>query len=139
MPDRRPEPSTTPAGQPPPKTCQTCGRSISWRKKWERSWDEVRFCSDSCRTHQPSGQDHALEAAILSLLQQRGRDKTICPSEAARTVSAHPEDPSAWQPLMEPARAAARRLAAAGQLRITQHGHPVNPSTARGPIRLKLP
>jgi hypothetical protein len=39
---------------------------------------------------------------------------------------------------MEPARAAARRLVAAGKILITQQGQPVDPSTAKGPIRLKL-
>jgi hypothetical protein len=40
--------------------------------------------------------------------------------------------------MMEPARAAARRLVAAGRIVITQGGHPVDPSHAKGPIRLKL-
>jgi hypothetical protein len=35
-------------------------------------------------------------------------------------------------------REAARRLVAKGVLVITQHGHEVDPSTARGAIRLKL-
>jgi len=33
----------------PTKHCQTCGLPFAWRKKWERVWDEVRFCSDRCR------------------------------------------------------------------------------------------
>ena len=33
----------------PQKTCATCGRPFVWRKKWERVWDEVRYCSDRCR------------------------------------------------------------------------------------------
>lgn len=33
----------------PSKPCAACGRAFSWRKKWERCWDEVRFCSDRCR------------------------------------------------------------------------------------------
>ncbi|MBV0914056.1 DUF2256 domain-containing protein [Anianabacter salinae] len=33
----------------PQKTCATCGRRFSWRKKWARVWDEVRYCSDRCR------------------------------------------------------------------------------------------
>jgi hypothetical protein len=33
----------------PTKTCAHCQRPFAWRKKWERSWDEVRFCSDRCR------------------------------------------------------------------------------------------
>ncbi len=38
---------------------------------------------------------------------------------------------------MEPARQAARRLVAAGEIEITQGGHVVDPSTAKGPIRLR--
>ena len=34
----------------PEKPCQTCGRPFAWRKKWERVWDEVKYCSDRCRT-----------------------------------------------------------------------------------------
>jgi len=59
---------------------------------------------------------------------------TICPSEAARQV-AKDED---WRELMEPARRAARRLVAADKIDITQKGRVVDPSTARGPIRLRL-
>lgn len=33
----------------PQKTCLACGRPFTWRKKWEKVWDEVRYCSDRCR------------------------------------------------------------------------------------------
>ncbi|MGN6151325.1 MAG: DUF2256 domain-containing protein [Lysobacteraceae bacterium] len=33
----------------PTKTCATCGRPFTWRKKWERDWEHVRYCSDRCR------------------------------------------------------------------------------------------
>lgn len=33
----------------PQKTCAACRRPFSWRKKWERDWEQVRFCSDACR------------------------------------------------------------------------------------------
>jgi hypothetical protein len=33
----------------PQKTCATCGKPFTWRKKWEKVWDEVRYCSDRCR------------------------------------------------------------------------------------------
>ena len=32
----------------PSKVCVTCGRPFTWRKKWERVWDEVTTCSKSC-------------------------------------------------------------------------------------------
>ncbi|ULH14612.1 DUF2256 domain-containing protein [Deinococcus sp. KNUC1210] len=31
------------------KICVACGRPFSWRKKWERDWEHVRYCSDRCR------------------------------------------------------------------------------------------
>ena len=34
----------------PEKICASCGRPFAWRKKWAANWDEVRFCSDACRT-----------------------------------------------------------------------------------------
>lgn len=33
----------------PQKICITCGRPFSWRKKWEKVWHEVKYCSDKCR------------------------------------------------------------------------------------------
>ncbi len=33
----------------PDKLCARCGRPFSWRKKWERDWESVRYCSDKCR------------------------------------------------------------------------------------------
>lgn len=119
------------------KTCQACGRTFEWRKKWEKDWDVVKYCSDGCRGHRPGEADAALEGAILELLAERGRDKTICPSEAAKRVGGKDERRD-WEGLMEPARMAARRLVAAGKIVITQGGKVVDASTAKGAIRLKL-
>ncbi|MBN9525262.1 MAG: DUF2256 domain-containing protein [Alphaproteobacteria bacterium] len=33
----------------PTKTCGACGRPFTWRRKWARDWDSVRFCSERCR------------------------------------------------------------------------------------------
>jgi hypothetical protein len=33
----------------PSKPCTACGRTMAWRKRWARSWQEVKFCSDACR------------------------------------------------------------------------------------------
>lgn len=114
------------------KTCAACGRRIQWRKKWERDWDDVRYCSAACRRRGVSGTDRQLEEEILGLLDDRAAGATICPSEAARRVGG--DD---WRDLMEPARRAARRLVDAGHVEITQAGHVVDPSTAKGPIRIR--
>ncbi|WP_235023623.1 DUF3253 domain-containing protein [Streptomyces sp. WAC05374] len=76
-----------------------------------------------------------LERAILELLRRRGPTATICPSDAARAV--YEGDDDGWRALMEPARRAARRLVDAGEVHITQGGRPVEPSEARGPIRIR--
>jgi hypothetical protein len=34
----------------PQKPCAECGRPMSWRKAWARCWDEVKHCSERCRT-----------------------------------------------------------------------------------------
>jgi hypothetical protein len=39
----------------PKKTCPVCGRDFAWRKKWERDWPQVRYCSDACRKGTPRG------------------------------------------------------------------------------------
>jgi hypothetical protein len=114
------------------KVCVACGRRIEWRKKWERDWGSIRFCSAACRRHRISPDDEALEAMIVQQLDERARGATICPSDVARAVS--PED---WNRLMEPTRRAARRLVAKGFVEITQKGRAVDPSDFSGPIRIR--
>ncbi len=81
--------------------------------------------------------ERGLEAEILRLLGERGVGKTICPSEAARSVAGSDQRKD-WEPLMEPARAAALRLVAEGKIVITQGGVVVDGSTGKGPVRLRL-
>ncbi|MCX6509301.1 MAG: DUF2256 and DUF3253 domain-containing protein [Actinobacteria bacterium] len=118
---------------PPEKDCVVCGRTITWRKKWSRSWDEVRHCSDACRKRGIQPVDQDLETAIMELLASRPRNATICPNDAAKLVVGEE-----WDRFVEPARAAARRLSVEGRVVITQGGHRVDPSTAKGPIRIGL-
>ncbi len=33
----------------PSKVCPICERSFTWRKKWTKDWDQVRYCSERCR------------------------------------------------------------------------------------------
>ncbi|MEC8000246.1 MAG: DUF2256 domain-containing protein [Pseudomonadota bacterium] len=39
----------------PSKICVICNRPFTWRKKWERSWDEIRFCSKKCKAISKQG------------------------------------------------------------------------------------
>jgi hypothetical protein len=59
----------------PSKVCVVCQRPFTWRKKWERCWDEVTTCSKSCnarrrsdksRTNHPDGStSESLQVATL--------------------------------------------------------------------------
>lgn len=73
-----------------------------------------------------------LRKAILTLAHERGGSRSFCPSDVARRVA---ED---WRPLMPEVRRVAAALQAEGWVQATQKGAPVDPSTARGPIRLRL-
>ncbi|TQC44449.1 DUF3253 domain-containing protein [Rhodococcus sp. WS4] len=76
--------------------------------------------------------ERELEDSIRALLDARADGASICPSDVARAVA--PDD---WRPLMEPVRRAARRLADAGEVEVTQKGALVDPGSARGPIRIR--
>lgn len=128
----------TKAGRHEPKICAFCARAFEWRKKWERCWDEVRFCSDSCRRKSKDGRladmDAALRSTMTSMLDARGQKSSLCPSEVARAM--WPDD-ERWREHMEDVRRVARRLVAERRAVILQKGRIVDPSTARGAIRIR--
>ena len=62
------------------------------------------------------------ERLILALVQARGPDKTICPSEAARALAGGRGKPDDWREEMDRVHTASRRLASAGEVRLTQGG-----------------
>jgi hypothetical protein len=78
------------------------------------------------------------EQAILDLVTERGPEKSICPTEAARRLAGNPAD-DAWRRQLSPIRLAAQRLAKAGRIEILRKGRAVAPEDARGVIRLRLP
>lgn len=79
----------------------------------------------------PAREIDRLQSVIRGLLA--GRAGSICPSEAARAVGGEQ-----WRELMEPARQAARALARAGEVQITQRGEVLDPDAEwRGPVRIR--
>ena len=74
-----------------------------------------------------------LRTTILEMARRRGPSSSICPSDAARAVGG-----DGWRDLMDDAREAARELARAGEVEITQKGEAVDPdATWCGPIRIR--
>lgn len=33
----------------PSKTCVACGLAMAWRRRWAKTWSEVKYCSEACR------------------------------------------------------------------------------------------
>jgi hypothetical protein len=113
-------------------TCARCGRRMEARAAWTRRGAAPKYCSEACRAARLDATDAALESALRALAAARTGGATFCPSEAARAV-----DPVGWEGRMEQTRQAARRLIARGELEMLQRGAVVDPSTARGPVRLR--
>ncbi len=116
------------------KYCASCGRIIEPRKMTEKNWEQMKYCSSSCRVEklEKSKMGIQLENEILSLLIERGPQKTICPSEVVRKLF-----PDNWHDKMEEVRRAARRLVHKKSIIITQKNREAD-INAKGPIRLKL-
>ena len=74
-----------------------------------------------------------ISETILLLATQRGKDKTICPSEVAREL--FPDD---WRTYMKEIRETAFELRDAGKVRIMQKGADVAGSEVVGPIRIQI-
>lgn len=77
--------------------------------------------------------DQAIRDRILQKVQERGPEKTICPSEVARDLGG--ED---WRDLMPQVRSVGIELAEEGAIVVTQKGQTVNPHQAKGPVRYRL-
>ena len=61
-----------------PKLCESCGRYFEFRKKWEKDWAQIKYCSDECKKNKNK---FDYKDSIMNLLKLRGHGKTICPSE----------------------------------------------------------
>ena len=48
----------------PTKVCVVCQRPFTWRKKWERCWDEVTCCSKRCNAERKRGGAPAPDVAV---------------------------------------------------------------------------
>ena len=74
-----------------------------------------------------------LAAAVRALAAHRGPTRTMCPSDAARTVGG-----ASWRTQMDAAREVVRELAASGDVEVLQKGTVIDPAAPwRGPIRIR--
>merc|ERR1719440_1649236 len=64
----------------PMKDCVVCGRPFTWRKKWEKCWDEVTTCSKRCNAERrqrhrgAAGDDGADDDGDIAAISDDGSD-----------------------------------------------------------------
>lgn len=116
---------------PAPRTCASCGREITWRKKWADDWHNVRYCSTACRRRGVTPTDRRLEQIVLDAAAAEPRGVLL-----SRALARAERELGDALPL-ESLKRAARRLAADGRVVLRQNGHAVDPSTARGDVEVR--
>ncbi|MEC7801619.1 MAG: DUF3253 domain-containing protein [Verrucomicrobiota bacterium] len=75
-----------------------------------------------------------IRARLLEFARKRGKSKTFCPSEIARSI-----DKENWRDLMHSVKLEGKKMVNENLLQCTQKGKPLDPLHAKGPIRFGLP
>jgi len=112
------------------KHCSSCGRPFEKQKRFEKNWDEIKYCSAKCRKERLETKQKDLEEFILKKLTTV---TNICPSQIASELYGEEK----MKQMMEPVRCACRRLQQAKRLKITQNKKPVTSLNFRGPVRIE--
>lgn len=81
--------------------------------------------------------DPAIKAALLEQLAALPADRSLDPTELARTLAG--TDEKAWARLMPSIRRVAVKLASEGRASILRKGKPVDPATFKGVYRIGGP
>jgi len=128
----------------PSKVCVVCGRPFTWRKKWERNWDEVTTCSKSCNAKRrsankkandeikddkvnamPSSRD---EQVIMSILPDNEDNNSISSSSLNEKKDAKAQARKEHKKAMKQLKAE-RRLKRSGQADPSQYRKPCDMCT----------
>lgn len=115
----------------PEKVCASCGRPMVWRKAWEKNWDSIRYCSDSCRRDKLDKNSLHVREAILLAIKNLDPSKTICPIEIAKSLW------SEWESHLEEVRRVGRILHHEKLIVIIQNGKPIKDLNFKGPVFFK--
>lgn len=90
---------------------------------------------DQTRASAPHDMQEIMQE-ILRLTEARGPQRSICPTEVARALETTPGE--AWRARLGAVRRSAALLAGEGRIDILHKGKPIDPSSVRGVIRLRI-
>jgi hypothetical protein len=111
------------------KICASCGRPMEWRKAWEKNWESIRYCSDSCRRDKFDKTSGSVRDAILAMVKVNGLKKPVAEAEVAQYLWQ-----ADWEKRLEEVRRVARQLHHAGLITIFQSGRPIKDLNFKGAV-----
>lgn len=84
----------------PVKVCATCERPFTWRKKWEKNWDDITTCSQRCKTERKSknGRTAAIATGTASFAAARTSKKAGTENESTSDEGSATEDQNVRSP-----------------------------------------
>lgn len=103
-----------------------------WRKAWEKNWESIRYCSDSCRRQKLDKTSTPVRLALLELVNVSDGQKLCDPLDVARNLW-----PTDWQAHSEEVRRVVRQLAAEELVQIFQNGKRIKELNFKGQIFIR--
>jgi len=62
----------------PSKICAACNLPFNWRKKWEKVWDEVKYCSERCKKSKSKPWTAHLPPKVSAFAESRQTSEKYC-------------------------------------------------------------
>jgi hypothetical protein len=103
---------------------------MQWRKAWEKNWDSMRYCSDSCRRDKFDKNSIHVREAILILTKKSGPSKPVPQEDVVKYLWPHE-----GLTRLEEVRRVARILHSEELITIIQNGRPITDLNFKGPAQ----
>jgi hypothetical protein len=106
---------------------------MEWRKAWEKNWDSIRYCSDSCRRDKFDKKSTNVRETILAMTKTAGKSKPVPATDVAQSLW-----PLEWETRLEEVRRVARLLHHEKLITILQNGKPITDLNFKGPVHFTI-
>ncbi len=111
------------------KICLSCGREMTYRKKWEKNWDEVKYCSDECRRNKNK---YDFRETILNALNQATTKSILSVEDVIKTLDSTTPD------TVEHIRRSVRLLYHEKKIEVLQNNKIIDGGNFKGAISFRL-
>ncbi len=105
---------------------------MEWRKAWEKNWDSMRYCSDSCRRHKLDKNSIHIREAILLLTKKSAPSRPVTQEDIVKYLWPHE-----GMTRLEEVRRIARILHSEKLITIIQNGRPISDLNFKGPVQFR--